>query len=96
MFFACHNGHEAVVRLLLAEDRANINLAENNGTTPLYIACYNGHEAVVRALVRAGADSADAILAARARQHRDIAAWLAAVRGASATTLARPRVARSF
>ena len=40
----------------LIELGADINKADDDGATPLYIATEKGHEAVVRALIEAGAD----------------------------------------
>eukprot|EP00982_Pelagococcus_subviridis_P015521 31407-Pelagococcus_subviridis.AAC.5 len=51
---AASNGHEAVVRALI-EAGADVNKANDNGTTPLFIAAQKGHEAVVKALMEAGA-----------------------------------------
>jgi ankyrin repeat protein len=56
LYIACQNGHEEVVRLLLADPRVDdlrvdVNKATNNGATPLYIASQNGHEEVVRLLL---------------------------------------------
>ena len=50
--WAAENGHEAVVKLLLAEDRVDPNL-EGSGFswTPLSWAAVNGHEAVVKLLL---------------------------------------------
>ena len=52
---AAQNGHTAVVSLLL-ENHAQIDLADNDGITPLLMAAKNGHTEVVRLLLQAGAD----------------------------------------
>ena len=40
----------------LIEVGADVNKANDDGVTPLYMAAYYGHEAVMRALIEAGAD----------------------------------------
>ena len=40
----------------LIEAGADVNKADDDGETPLYMAAWNGHEAVVKALIEAGAD----------------------------------------
>ena len=40
----------------LIELGADVNMAMDNGATPLFIAAQVGHEAVVRALIELGAD----------------------------------------
>lgn len=49
--WATENGHEAVVKLLLATNSVDINSKDNNGWTPLSWAAENGHEAVVKLLL---------------------------------------------
>jgi ankyrin repeat protein len=49
--WAAGNGHEAVVKLLLAEDGVNPDFKDNIGQTPLSWAAKNGHEAVVKLLL---------------------------------------------
>ena len=57
MYMACHQGHEGVVRLLLAHAATDVNQATtDDGATPLFIACEIGHEGVVRLLLEHGAD----------------------------------------
>ena len=52
MIKACFNGHEGVVRLLLAHAATDVNQARtDDGSTPLFMACGWGHEGVVRLLV---------------------------------------------
>ena len=48
--YACENGHLAVVRVLISDFNADVNIASSMGT-PLHYACKNGHVSVVRALV---------------------------------------------
>ncbi len=55
LFIAAELGHETVVRALI-EFGADVNMARDNGVTPLYIAAQNGHETVERALIELGAD----------------------------------------
>jgi ankyrin repeat protein len=47
---AAGNGHEAVVRQLLAKDGVDPDSKDNSGRTPLSWAAGNGHEAVVKLL----------------------------------------------
>lgn len=54
-FFACQNGHDSFVQLLLSSG-ANINSCIKGGASPLFIACQNGHRGAVKILIRNGAD----------------------------------------
>ena len=57
LHIAAINGHEAVVRLLLADDRVDPDSKDKyGGETPLSRAARNGHEAVVKLLLEKGAD----------------------------------------
>jgi hypothetical protein len=47
-------GHEAVVKMLLAIGKVEVDSKDNNGRTPLLWATQNGHEAVVRLLLATG------------------------------------------
>ena len=49
--WAAENGHEAVVKLLLAKDELDLNSEDEDGCTPLFHAAKNGHEAVVKLLL---------------------------------------------
>jgi len=51
LFFAAANGHETVVRLLLATDGVDPDSEDSVGQTPLFFAVANGQEAVVRLLL---------------------------------------------
>jgi hypothetical protein len=57
--YAASNGHEAVVRLLLATGKVEADLQDKDGRTPLSYAASNGHEAVVRLLLATGKVEAD-------------------------------------
>ena len=48
--WAAENGHEAVVKLLLARDGVDPESKDNSGRTPLSWAAEKGHEAVVKLL----------------------------------------------
>jgi Ankyrin repeats (3 copies) len=50
LWLAAANGHEAVVRLLVARDDVEADSKDVDGRTPLWQAAANGHEAVVRLL----------------------------------------------
>jgi ankyrin repeat protein len=60
LFWAVWNGHEAVVRQLLAMDRVNVNDSDNYGRTPLSCAARCGCEAVVKLLLATGKVDVDA------------------------------------
>jgi ankyrin repeat protein len=49
--WAAENGHEAVVKLLLAKDGVDPDSKSSSGRTPLSWAAKNGHEAVVKLLL---------------------------------------------
>jgi ankyrin repeat protein len=51
MSFAAANGHERVVRLLLAKEGIDVDKATEYGRTPLSFAAEQGHELVVRMLL---------------------------------------------
>jgi hypothetical protein len=60
--WAAENGHEAVVKQLLATERVDPDSKDDNGRTPLSWAAENGHEAVVKQLLateRVDPDSKD-------------------------------------
>jgi hypothetical protein len=50
---ATRNGHEAVVKLLLAADGVDPDSKDSDGRTPLWWTAANGHEAVVKLLLAA-------------------------------------------
>ena len=52
---AAGHGHEAVVRALI-QAGAHVNMAIDEGVTPLSIAAHQGHETIVRVLIEASAD----------------------------------------
>lgn len=47
---AAGNGHEAVVKLLLATNEVNDGSDDNNSRTPLYWTIENNHENVIKLL----------------------------------------------
>ncbi|CAG9955901.1 unnamed protein product [Clonostachys rosea f. rosea IK726] len=53
---AAENGHEAVVRVLVARNDVDPDCRDVRGETPLSLATKKGHEGVVRALLEAGAE----------------------------------------
>lgn len=53
---AAETGHEATVRLLLANG-ADVTIKDHHGGTALLVAARNGHEAIVQLLVENGADA---------------------------------------
>ena len=55
LHLACEKGHAAVVRLLV-EKGADMNKADNDGSTPLSIARYQGHAEIISILEQAGAN----------------------------------------
>ncbi|PSN62926.1 hypothetical protein BS50DRAFT_591161 [Corynespora cassiicola Philippines] len=52
--WAARKGHEAVVRLLLAEDIVGWNVVDEHGRTPLSLAAEEGHEAGIKLLRHRG------------------------------------------
>ena len=56
--WAAENGHETVVRLLLAREGVDANSEDDVGRTPLSLAAEKGHEAIVKLLfAREGVDA---------------------------------------
>ena len=47
----CSGGHLGMVRMLLAEFKANVNCIDSRGWTPLHYACSGGHLDIVRMLI---------------------------------------------
>src|SRR3972149_140114 len=56
IFSACENGNVEVLISLLIKNGANVNQADNDGTTPLYIASRYGHVEVISLLLNNGAN----------------------------------------
>jgi ankyrin repeat protein len=54
LWWAATNGHAAVVRLLLATGKVNVDSKDSLDQTPLSQAAANGHEAVVKLLLNTG------------------------------------------
>ena len=50
-YFACEEGHEEVVSLLLADPKIDPNKPNENEATPFFMACQGGHEEVVSLLL---------------------------------------------
>lgn len=48
---AAANGHVAAINLLLASDKVDLDIKDNDGWTPLSWAAEKGHETVVKPLV---------------------------------------------
>ena len=60
LYVACWQGHEGVVRLLLAHAATDVNQATtDNGITPLNMTCQFGHEEVVQLLLTHAATDVD-------------------------------------
>src|SRR5947199_973908 len=60
LLWAARNGHEAVVKLLLATGKADVDSKDSKyGRTPLSWAAENGHEAVVKLLLATGKADVD-------------------------------------
>jgi hypothetical protein len=57
---AAENGREAVVKLLLATEKVDINARDNYGQTPFSYAICSGHEAIVQLLLATKRVDADA------------------------------------
>ncbi|CAL8345666.1 unnamed protein product [Merluccius merluccius] len=53
---ACFDGHLDIVRYLVAEHRADVEVANRHGHTCLMISCYKGHRDIARFLLDRGAD----------------------------------------
>ena len=55
MAWACDDNHESIVKMLI-EARANVNLSNNFGLSPLHKACSRGLESVAKLLIESNAD----------------------------------------
>ena len=53
--WASYKGHEACLAVLL-DAGANVDAANSNGATPVYVASQEGHESCLALLIDAGAD----------------------------------------
>ena len=82
LLWAAENGHEAVVKMLIAAG-ADVNHKRNGGWTPLWWAAANRHEAVVKVLIAAGADvnKADNADVNKADNYGETPLWYAAIHG---------------
>ena len=54
--WAAENGHEDIVKLLLAKNDVDPNPKDDDGRTPLLLAVQNGHDTVVKLLLAKGGD----------------------------------------
>jgi hypothetical protein len=52
--FAAYGAHDTVIRLLLANHKANSNIQDNYGTSPLHLAAFYGHTSSARLLLEVG------------------------------------------
>ena len=50
-YSACGNGYIEIIKLLLNDQRVDINKASNDGWTPFYSACSNGHIEIIKLLL---------------------------------------------
>ncbi|CAF5092477.1 unnamed protein product, partial [Rotaria sp. Silwood1] len=53
---ACKKGYIDLVRWLVDERKANLDIVDINGNSPLHLACYGGHKSVVEYLLSQGAN----------------------------------------
>ena len=60
LLWAVQNGHEAVVKLLLATGKVDVDSRDKSDRTPLLWAAQKGHEAVVKLLLATGKVDVDA------------------------------------
>ena len=51
LHYACNNGFDAIVPLLLAHPAINVNLKTLDGRTPFLLACYSGRTCCARLLL---------------------------------------------
>ena len=51
LHFACEQGHDAIVSILLAQPGIDVNQRSNNGSTPFFVACWNGKTSCARLLL---------------------------------------------
>jgi len=56
LHLAARGGHENIVRLLLLNIVADINVRDTRGWTAMHHACHRGHTAVIELLLRCGTD----------------------------------------
>ena len=65
LHYACFQGFEEAVRILISSPQLDVNIGDKNGITPLMLACKSGHEAVVSMLLvhdQIRVDKADAYM----------------------------------
>ena len=70
--WACHNGHQDVVKLLLENSDIDVNARDNEETTALMMACAEGHENIVQLLM----DHSDNIIDVNARNDYGYTAFM--------------------
>ena len=53
-YIACWNEKIEIVKLLLKDERVDINKSNNDDQTPLFIACFFGNLEIVESILRSG------------------------------------------
>lgn len=61
IMFACCNGHENIVKLLLQNPDININIQNEDGYTALMLSSLKGHQNIVKLLLQVSAVGAEAL-----------------------------------
>ena len=56
LHYASCNGHEDVVKFLLATEDLDVNKVDDKGNTPLILASQEGHISIIRTLLQNGAN----------------------------------------
>ena len=54
LYYACANGREEIVKILLKDERVNVNKENKDGITPLWTSCCYGKEEIVKILFASG------------------------------------------
>jgi len=51
LLIACENGHAEIAKLILFDERTNVNISGANGRTPLWQASQNGHLMILKLIL---------------------------------------------
>jgi len=81
--WACHNGHDSIVFILLAHPDIDVNKKNGYGSTPFWIACLLGRTSAVRLLLKVSRvkvneprlDGSTPLWCAAANGHLDLIKW---------------------